>query len=213
MGSLGGKFRWDFGSILPNFLIISFIQVTMTEFMHESLGKSYSFGGLVFSLSTVGLIFGSIFSGIVLQEKLIKANTQMLFGAILMIMALLLAFPPVSIEWIAAFSSWPASLLAGAGESLVTLAAITAMYDVQREVRGEVTPKCATNICGLWVVGYAGFYFGGSGMAGAVKGLMSFYHMSLVMVGCCVLSGVMCVLIGCINSKKGGGEKTPLLST
>ena len=182
--------------------------------MHEELGKSYSFGGLVFSLSTVGLILGSIVSGIVLQEKLIKANTQMLCGAILMALALLLTFPPPSLEYLAAFSSFPATLMAGAGESLVTLAAITAMYDVQKEVRGEVTPKCATRIAGMWVVGYAGFYFGGSGIAGAVSGILSFYHMSLVMVGCCVLSGVMCVSVGCVNRRKRlPDENTSLLTS
>ena len=183
--------------------------------MHEELEKSYSFGGLVFSLSTVGLILGSVISGVVLQGKLIRANTQMLWGAVLMGLAILLTFLPPSLQHFAAYSSFPAALLAGSGESLVTLAAITAMYDVQRKARGEVTPQCATRIAGLWVVGYAGFYFGGSGLAGAVRGLLSFYHMALVMVGCCALSAIMCISIAALNNRTTLelSEKSPLLSS
>lgn len=181
--------------------------------MHEELGVSYSFGGLVFSMSTPGLITGSIVSGVVLQRKLITANTQMLIGCILVAIALFLTFPPEQIEQIVVYTAFPAVLFAGLGESLVTLAAITAMYNVQQDVRGGVTPSCATRIAGMWVVGYAGFYFGGSGLAGAMKGRLSYFHTALILMGFCIISASMCLCIACMNKwkKSISVERTPLI--
>ena len=139
----------------------------------------------------------------------------MALGALMMMVALLLTFPPESVTWLydrAPLLAFPGTFLAGIGETMVTLAAITTMCDVEVAVHGRIDPATVTFITGVWLCGWAGFYFLGNVIAGLLKGAVEYSTAAIILSTGCLISGLLCALVSHkLKKAKRMNKQQPLL--
>lgn len=106
----------------------------VTPFLEHDFDMSISYGGCALILASLGMALGSAVSGVILQRQLVNSFTAMAFGALVVSVGLLLAFPPRQItSWYkqAPYTVLPGVFLTGIGNPLITLAGLKAMFSLQ----------------------------------------------------------------------------------
>ena len=82
----------------------------------------------------IGMAVGSFLVGMLLQSKVLSHYTVMATGTLLILLGLLLTFPPTyfpSFYKMAPITAYPGIFLAGLGDPFVTISTLTALYDLQ----------------------------------------------------------------------------------
>ena len=108
--------------------------MSVTPFLHENFGVSISYAGRCLMFLAVGMASGGLLTGLLLQSKKRSHYTVMALGTCSLFMGLILTFPPTfipSLYRVAPQTAFPGVFLAGLGDPLVTITALTALYDLQ----------------------------------------------------------------------------------
>ena len=106
----------------------------MTPFLKEQFNKSISYGGTVLTLSSVGMSVGSISAGLLLQKKILHHFTLMGSGAMCLCIGLLVTFTSQllpQMRYLTPILAYPGVFIAGAGDPLMTIATLRALYNIQ----------------------------------------------------------------------------------
>ena len=108
--------------------------MSLTPFLHEEFGKSITYGGTVLIFASLGMAIGSLVGGAALQRKILNHYTLMILGAVLVLIGLMLTFPPQFIAQVyklAPYLAFAGTLLAGIGDPVITVSTLRALYTLQ----------------------------------------------------------------------------------
>lgn len=80
------------------------------------------------------MAIGSLVAGAALQKKILYHYTLMILGALLVLMGLMLSFPPkfiTPVYKLAPYLAFVGTLLAGVGDPVITVSTLRALYTLQ----------------------------------------------------------------------------------
>ena len=148
---------------------------------------------------SVGMVLGSLMSAYLMKGPKVSAYTQMILGSGFVGAGILLMFPIESISFLyrnCPYISFLAAFLAGFGDPLITIAALTAMKNVQLKMMGRITCEQDLFISGTWLIGFLAFYFAGQGIAGFITDYLEYWMGALILFGMsCVSSSMISVVL------------------
>ena len=174
------------------------LQVTVTPFVHDEIGTTISYGGIVLAFTSIGMATSACTTGMLLQRKTSHPFTNMAIGAFLVALGLFLTFPPRSLPILynsASILSFPGAFLAGFGDPLMTLSCLRAMCDLQAARSGPLSAHTQTLITGIWLMAYSAFYYSGSFMAGLMLDYFSFSDTAEILAAGCLLAVAICIAL------------------
>ena len=191
------------------------LQVSVTPFLQEVFHKSISYGGIVLIFVSIGMTLSSLVTGMLLQKKVFHHFTIMAFGASCLCLGFVITFPPDQIPIIfnkAPILAIPGVFLSGFGAPMITIATLRALYDMQLQRIGILTPRCVTSLTGIWLVGYSGVFYSGSFLAGVLTDHLTFSDMAEILSAFCLVSALLCVALRVLMKGKDVDEEIqPLL--
>ena len=175
-------------------------------YLVEQLGISVAHGGCYLLVLLLICQVGASVSGAVLQARLASATQIMAGGAVLGGVGIWLLFPDPGTSFYQhiEMTAYFAIGLVGFGNQLVTVAALRAIEQVQKELaRRTLGKKNTPRVTNLWIIGMMLANYGGSMIALLVMELVEFEEGAWIMCGCCALSLIISIgLEVALRSKK-----------
>ena len=166
---------------------------------------------------------GSILSGLFLQLKILRAFSQMILGMAVLAVGLFILYAPrclIGLHAAVPYTAFPAVLLIGFAESFVSYAAIQAMFNMQENVHGKLSPITVIRITAMWVAGYTTFMYASNFVAGSLMDVLSFEVVGMMLLVPCAASAAISTFCRCFLDKRihkssdssdTDSEKGPLL--
>ena len=168
----------------------------MTTYLKEHFNKSISYGGTVLTFVSLGMAVGSFTVGALLQQRTMSHFTAMAVGALCISLGLLITFPTEMIPFLynqSPILAYPGVFIAGFGDPLITIAALNALYYIQRRTKGEMQPKTTTKITGIWLITYCSMYYSGSFIGETMTDYLSYAATAEILAGICLLAMAICL--------------------
>ena len=190
--------------------IYAYLQISCTPYLLQTFKIPLSVGGTVLMLLSIGIAIGSLLSGALTQRKLCNAYTQMAIGASAVGLGLLLLFPSPSVPFLynnVPYLAYPAVLLCGIGDPIITVPTLRAITDLQIMIRGKCTGKNSINLFSVWMMASWGAMYSGTIVAGMMMEYLSFLHGSYVLVASCCASVLICVVVNLVTERRKGKEE------
>ena len=198
--------------------VYAYLQVSATPYLLKNFGVSLTVGGTVVACIGIGVAVGSILSGWLSQKNMLHTFVQMSLGSLVVGLGLLLIYPHPSFTWLyenGPILAFPAVIICGLGDPIITVASLRAMEDLQLAIQGFITPSQILEISSLWLVGYSVATYAGPLIAGPLMEHLEFFQAAWILLVFCAVS-LMINIIMYFFSKKleaDNDEGTPLLTS
>ena len=130
------------------------------------------------------------FSGLMCQSHMMSCYTQMVLGAGLVMLGILLMFPHPSLHWLyngGLLVAYIAVFIAGVGDPLLSVPTLKAMTDIQNGV-GKASPAQLNRIAGMWLMGTCCSSYTGQLIGGVFMNYLEFYQGAYILSGMCGIS-------------------------
>ena len=186
--------------------VYAFLQISTIPYLYEKFNIPLTVGGTVLVTVSAGNAIGSSLSGLISQSGIINTYIQMAIGAGMVGLGLLLMFPTPSIPFlynIVPYIAYPAVLLSGMGDPIITVPTLRAMTDLQTKIKGVCTGKNSISIFSIWMMGSSCACYAGAMVGGTLLEYLTYQDGAILMASVCGFSMVICLVIKMVEGRLG----------
>ena len=177
------------------------LQIMITPYLLDTFEIPLSVGGTVLVSLSAGIAVGSVVSGTLTQSGICNAYTQMAFGAGSVALGLLLLFPNPSLTFFYSnirYLAYPAVLLCGIGDPVITVPTLRAITDLQIMIKGKCTGKNSISLFSVWMMASWGAMYSGTIVGGFMMEYLSYLSGAYILVSFSCVSIVICFVVNVV---------------
>ena len=119
--------------------VYAFLNISTTPYLYHTFNVPLQLGGFVLIILSGGFALGSSLSGAIANTRVVNTYTQMACGSGMVGLGLLLLFPSPSVTLlynVTPYMAYPAALIAGIGDPMITIPTLLAMTTLQVQRTG-----------------------------------------------------------------------------
>lgn len=194
--------------------VYTFLQIASTPYLLEVFSVPLSVGGSVLMCLSAGIAMGSFISGAITQCKFFNAYTQMALGSGTVALGLLLMFPNPNISFLynkVPYLAYPAVLLCGVGDPIITVPTLRVITDLQTMVKGKCSGKTTLSLFSVWIMSSWCAMYAGTIVGGLMMVYLSYIHCSYVFLALCSASIVISLTTGLAVKYYQDEERVPII--